>query len=457
MVEMGMGLLFKKVNYKGDDLEVFEYIDVVCGIDFTNTDNKRLFHITSGDYELEYADTITNTKPDSNLLVITHDCLDLFKEYCNTRIRFGDLKNKMRDLADGKYYIKTNSGVTELMDSNIIDLINREKQKKEFDEQELKNDTDISTMYNNIKKTIISQDEQIMKILTALFKNQKVVNSNFDNDMVAKLKENIIIYGSTGTGKTEILKRIAKIYNVPIIIEDATSLSETGYHGRNVTDMLENLILAANNDIELAERGILVIDEFDKLAEKDATQSHVSREGVQRALLKILDGSPIYFNDQKFDTSKLTIVGVGAFTGITKGDNYQDLTTDDFMKYGIKREVIARFSKTIPMNPLSKLDIEKILLNSDFSPLKTYEKLFEEMKIKFNYNKEFVSWLAEEAVKKNSGARSLKTVFDNCISSAMFRIFAGEYEAITMIKPEPPENKPYVLTKKNEKKKFFKR
>lgn len=142
------------------------------------------------------------------------------------------------------------------------------KNKSDFDEKAYEKNTDISTMYSSIKKTIVSQDEQIMQILTALFKNQKVVQSNLDIDLISKLKENILIYGSTGTGKTEILKRISKLYNIPIVIEDATSLSETGYVGRNVTDMLKDLCLAANGNIKLAEKGILVIDEFDKLAEK---------------------------------------------------------------------------------------------------------------------------------------------------------------------------------------------
>ena len=156
-----------------------------------------------------------------------------------------------------------------------------------------------------------------MQILTALFKNQKVVNSDLDMDLIAKLKENILIYGSTETGKTEILKRISKLYNIPLVIEDATSLSETGYQGRKITDMLEDLYLAADNDIELAEKGILAIDEFDKLAEKsEDNQSHVSRLGVQRSLLKLLDGTLFYFGDKKFDTSKLTVVALGAFTGI---------------------------------------------------------------------------------------------------------------------------------------------
>lgn len=324
---------------------------------------------------------------------------------------------------------------------------------KDYDDTILNNDTDIYQMYSSIKKTIIAQDEQIMQILTALFKNQMVVNSDLDMDLVAKLKENILVYGSTGTGKTEILKRISRLYNVPIVIEDATALSETGYQGRKITDLLEDLCLAADNDIEVAEKGILVIDEFDKLAEKSGdSQSHVSRLGVQRSLLKLLDGTLFYFDDKKFDTSKLTVVGLGAFTGITKGDDYKQLTTDDFMKYGIMRELIGRFSKTIAMNPLSKEDIIKILKESDFSPLNTYKKLFDMLEVNFDFSDEFIEYIAELAITKQSGARSLKTVFDDCISSALFRIFAGEYSSISLVKPDDENNKPYILTKTKEKK-----
>lgn len=325
-------------------------------------------------------------------------------------------------------------------------------------------------MYLSIKKTIISQDEQIMQILTALFKNQKVVNSDLDMDLIAKLKENILIYGSTGTGKTEILKRISKLYNIPLVIEDATSLSETGYQGRNITDMLEDLYLAADNDIDLAEKGILVIDEFDKLAEKsEDNNSHVSRLGVQRSLLKLLDGSLFYFDDKKFDTSKLTVVALGAFTGIiddkklnknTIGfgnniirekvncDDYSKVSSNDFINYDIMRELIGRFSKTIAMNPLTKEDIIKILKESDFSPLNTYKKLFDMLEVEFDFTDEFIEYIAEQAISKQSGARSLKTVFDDCISSALFRIFAGEYSSISLVKPNDENNKPYVLTKK---------
>ena len=365
-------------------------------------------------------------------------------------VNFAKVREK-RIQSTAKYYLRNNgNGLTKLLNKDLISFIeNNNKGQSEFDEDVFDKDTDISTMYKKIKKTIISQDEQIMQILTALFKNQKIVNSDFDMDLIAKLKENILIYGSTGTGKTEILKRISRLYNIPIVIEDATSLSETGYQGRNITDMLEDLYLAAGKDINLAEKGILVIDEFDKLAEKSSdTQSHVSRLGVQRSLLKLLDGSLFYFDNKKFDTSRLSIVALGAFTGIVDNDDYSNVSSVDFVNYGIMRELMGRFSKTISMNPLEKEDIIKILRESDFSPLNTYKKLFEMLDVNFEFNDDFVEYVAELAISKKSGARSLKTVFDDCISSALFRIFAGEYSSISLVKPDENNNKAYVLTKK---------
>ena len=212
--------------------------------------------------------------------------------------------------------------------------------------------------------------------------------------------------------------------------------------------MLEDLYLASGKDMAKAQKGILVIDEFDKLAERlNGGRDHISRTGVQRSLLKLLDGSTFYFDDKKFDTSKLSVVVLGAFSEITKDNDYSNLTLNDFVNYGIIRELMGRFSKLIPMNSLGKEDIKKILIESDFSPLNTYKLLFESMNINFSYDLEFVDYVAERAVSLNSGARSLKTIFDDIIGSALFRIFAGEYTDINLTRKSNDE-KLYVLTKK---------
>lgn len=456
MVNLKIGYLFKKkyVTYEKKKYEIFEFIDYVTGIGFNNVEHNDICNVVSGNYSGTYASFINKNANEEEYVFMADNLDDAIKTNDN-RVDFVSIRKK-RISTTGKYYLrdKNSTDLTRLVNQDLIAYLQKgDKKESGFDEDEFKKNSGISEMYSSIKKTIISQDEQIMQILTALFKNQKVVSSDLSMDLIAKLKENILIYGSTGTGKTEILKRISKLYDIPIVIEDATSLSETGYVGRKITDMLEDLCLAANNNIELAEKGILVIDEFDKLAEKSVdNQTHVSRLGVQRSLLKLLDGTLFYFEDKKFDTSKLTVVGLGAFTGITNGDDYKNLTTDDFMKYGIMRELIGRFSKTIAMNPLSKEDIIKILRESDFSPLNTYKKLFDMLDVNFDFNDEFIEYIAELAIAKQSGARSLKTVFDDCISSALFRIFAGEYSSITLVKPDDENSKPYVLTKVKEKK-----
>lgn len=362
------------------------------------------------------------------------------------------------------YYFGNGNGIDPISDPLIIaeadKVFGGGGKSKEFDEDSMDTKSDISIMYKDIKKTIISQDEQIMKILTSLFKNQKVINSSLDNDMIAKLKENILIAGPTGTGKTEILTRISKRYEVPIVIEDSTTLAETGYVGRKVEDLLRDLYLAADKDKEKAEKGILVIDEFDKLAEK-GSQEMVSRSGVQRALLKILDGGTLYFDGMTFDTSKLTIVGLGAFSGIKEKENYDNITTEDLVQYGMMQELVGRFSKVIKMNSLSKEDLKKILQESNLSPLNTYKGLFEELKVEFSYDDEFVDFVATKAESLDTGARSLKTIFDEQISGALFNIFAGEYKAIHLVDPATNEGRSYKLYKEEEKpkqqRKWFKK
>ena len=461
MMKLTVGYLFRKkyVTYQSKKWEIFEFIDYVTAIRFTNIGNNEVCNILSGNNAGGYASIINENANEEDFVFISDDLSKAVEENENS-VNFVEIrKNKISKIA--KYYLRDNDdGITRLVNNDLINFLEKDssKGKLEFDEGEFEKSTNISTMYSSIKKTIISQDEQIMQILTALYKNQKVVESNLDIDLIAKLKENILIYGSTGTGKTEILKRISKLYEIPIVIEDATPLSETGYQGRKITDMLEDLCLAANGDIKLAEKGILVIDEFDKLAEKSGdNQSHVSRLGVQRSLLKLLDGALFYFDNKQFDSSRLTVVGVGAFTGITNGDDYKQLNTEDFMKYGIMRELIGRFSKTIAMNSLEKEDIIKILKNSDFSPLNTYKKLFEMLQVKFEFTDGFIEYIADLAIAKKSGARSLKIVFDDCISSALFRIFAGEYSGISLVKPDDENEKPYILTKTKKKKGLFKK
>lgn len=449
MINLAVGYLLKakKINIDDNVYEVYESADFIGGIIFKNIKNQRLCNVITGKYMGKYAS----------------DCWSFESEYAFCEANLGDIVRKNDNGVDfeeirklmlknmAKYYIKNGSSFKAITDKKMIATFDKAlKMHSEFSEENLGSKSNIATMYSDIKKTIVAQDEQIMQILTALFKNQTVINSDLDIDLVAKLKENILICGSTGTGKTEILKRISKLYDIPIVISDATCLSETGYVGRKITDLLDDLYLACDGDIKKAQKGILVIDEFDKLADGHSNNGdHVSRIGVQRSLLKLLDGTLFYFDDKKFDTSKLTVVALGAFTGIKNDDDYTNLTNDDFIKYGMMRELMGRFSKIIKMNTLTEEDIIKILKESDFSPLNTYKVLFEKLGIEYSYSEDFIKYIAEIAVTKQSGARSLKMVFDDAVSGALFKIFAGEYTSISLKRPNGENDKPYTLTNKN--------
>lgn len=372
-----------------------------------------------------------------------------------------DIENILNERAkeDGNFYIFNDevNNFEEINDEKILKFCSHE------DEKEVTfSNLNISEMFNSIKNTIISQDNQVMQILASIYKNQAVINSDLDDNTISKLRENIIVYGPTGTGKTEILKQIARMCGIPIVIEDATSFTETGYVGRDVSEMLNDLYAQANEDINVAQKGILVIDEFDKLATSSGigNEDGPSRQGVQRSLLKLLDGGVVSFSEDgiggemiSFDTSKLTVVALGAFDGITKDEEYEDITIKDFTDRGIMREVAGRFSKLVAMNSLSKKDFEKILLESNLSPLNTYKRFFEGIGVEFTYDEDLIDYISDEALALNLGARSLKTVFDNIINDELYEIFAEEKKIVHLSKPE--KSKSYVLKNKKRNSKSY--
>lgn len=313
----------------------------------------------------------------------------------------------------------------------------------------------IGQIYEEIKKSIVAQDIPLKQILSSIYRNQKVIDSKLDNDTISKAKENIIVYGPTGTGKTEILKKISEMIGVPIVIENATEFTESGYVGRDVTEMLSDLYDAANCELEIAERGILVIDEFDKLGGQE--NDRVSRGGVQRSLLKVLDGGTVTFEYEResfyFDTSKLTVVALGAFDGIMKDDEYSDATVDDFTNFGIMREIVGRFSKFIPMNALNKDSLKEILLNSNLSPLNIHAKVLESLNVKFSYDDDLIDYIASEAEAMNLGARSLKTIFESVVDKdEMFKIEEENKKEIHLTKPDKSESYIYKKEKRKNRK-----
>ena len=448
---MGLALIYKKRYGFVNKLKgVCDYYEVICTDMGFKLDND-IFVSLNNDVGKTFSIGLDEA---DNIFAINFKTFDeLSSEFKGYKPQ-AFLKEYEESVGDFYLYNAAQKEFKQIVDGKFLV---RQKRNKKDDEKGL----NILEMYDKVKKVVIAQDEPLRQILASIYKNQKIINSSLDDETISKLKENIIVYGPTGTGKTEILTQIAKLYDIPIVIEDVTSFTETGYIGRDVSDMLTDLYYKAGMDLERAQKGILILDEFDKLAE-GGTHGKIggpSPTGVQRSLLKVLDGGTLSIREDYYDsamidfnTSKLTVVALGAFSGIKHNDDYSDVAMTDFIEYGIMREVMGRFSKLVSMNAFSKDDIISILLKSDLSPLNTYKKLFEAMGTKFTYDDELVDYIADEAMALNCGARSLKTVFDGIISDDLFDIFASKVKSVHLSVPTD-KGKSFVAKKNAREKK----
>lgn len=293
---------------------------------------------------------------------------------------------------------------------------------------------DRKKIFEIITKKVRSQDKPIRKLLHEIINNyEQATNDSLENPKA--YINNILIRGESGTGKTLILNEISKLLNIPICITDSTIYSEVGFKGKDVADMLADLYLAADGNLERAERGILVIDEIDKKASGNS-DIDVSRSAVLNGLLKIIEGAimPIEVGDGiekrqiMFDTSRLTIITAGAFEDIEqfynkrlglnrtvgygtkepKKDEDPKLNEKDYIAYGLTKQFINRFDRIINLNKLTVADLRDIMINSKISKLNT-EKA--KSKIEFIYQDDFYDLLAQKAYDKKAGARGISKAF----------------------------------------------